>query len=81
MGWLVGFEPTYVRVTVVSVNRFTIATICRPAGAASLPVKKSLISDVRRFVNRNFDFYGDLVWDGVFDGEADSACIFTANGL
>jgi len=26
MGWLVGFEPTYVRVTVVSVNRFTIAT-------------------------------------------------------
>ena len=27
MGWLVGFEPTYVRVTVVSVDRFTIATI------------------------------------------------------
>ena len=27
MGWLVGFEPTYERVTVVCVNRFTIATI------------------------------------------------------
>ena len=38
MGWLVGFEPTYVRVTVVSVDRFTIATIkwefrlARPTG-------------------------------------------------
>ena len=27
LGWLVGIEPTYVRVTVVSVNRFTIATM------------------------------------------------------
>ena len=27
MGWLMGFEPTYERVTVVSVNRFTTATI------------------------------------------------------
>jgi hypothetical protein len=55
MGWLVGFEPTYVRVTVVSVNRFTIATICETARVASLPVKKTLIRDTCRFVNRNFN--------------------------
>src|SRR5512137_568708 len=29
MGWLVGFEPTHERVTVVCVNRFTTATITR----------------------------------------------------
>ncbi len=27
LGWLEGFEPSNVRVTVVSVDRFTIATI------------------------------------------------------
>jgi hypothetical protein len=27
LGWIVGIEPTYERVTVVCVNRFTISTI------------------------------------------------------
>ena len=27
LGWPEGIEPSYVRVTVVSVNRFTMATI------------------------------------------------------
>ena len=31
LGWIVGIEPTYERVTVVCVNRFTIATISQMA--------------------------------------------------
>lgn len=66
MGWLVGFEPTYVRVTVVSVNRFTIATVCMTALNRSVPVKKVFISDARRFVNRIFDNNCGIVRDPVF---------------